>query len=416
MPSVLKQAVELAYEQAGWNLRISKNQFDDELFPCLRDVLDAINQIIDESDYSEEVKGNYKGALCTRLEELTTGLNDMIFVSDDLKDSELFEENVIVDLSRLNSDETKSLLAGLLIVRLKEYRQSTRRKITESLQHITVLEEAHNLLKRTEQLGNSANMTSKAVEMLSNSMAEMRSSGESFIIVDQSPSKVDLSAIRNTNTKIVLRLPEFVDRENIGGAMNLSEVQIGELAKFPTGVAAVYQNNWMGAALVKLSCFPVSEKFFCEPQIEESSAVDELIETLVRRELHTWLAIEKSERTKKIHRLPLSGRTKYLLNDFAERTGDERNELFAEIAFGIFNTKEALTKASKAVNVTALKTILVRELVPSVKNLTTTELNYLIKLLLQAQKERDDKFQKMFVMFITYLKESGAAQEIRQLV
>lgn len=416
MPSVLKQAVERAYEQAGWNLRTSKNQFDDELFPCLRDVLDAINQIIDESNYSAEVKGNYKGALCTRLEELTTGLNDMIFVSDDLKDSELFEENVIVDLSRLNSDETKSLLAGLLIVRLKEYRQSSRRKITESLQHITVLEEAHNLLKRTEQLGKSSNMTSKAVEMLSNSMAEMRSSGESFIIVDQSPSKVDLSAIRNTNTKIVLRLPEYADRENIGGAMNLSEVQIGELAKLPTGVAAVYQNNWMGAVLVKLPCFPVSEEFFSEPQMEEPSEVDELIRTLARRELYTWLAVKKSERTEKIHCLPLSGRAKYLLNDFAERTDDNRNELLSEIAFDIFNTQKALTKTINATNVVAFKKILIRELVPSVKNLTVEELDYLIKLLLQAQKERDDRFQKIFVMFIAYLKESGAAQKIRQSV
>ena len=50
-------------------------------------------------------------------------------------------------------------------------------------------------------------MAGKSVEMISNAIAEMRTYGEGFIIVDQSPSAVDISAIRNTNTKIIMRLP-----------------------------------------------------------------------------------------------------------------------------------------------------------------------------------------------------------------
>ena len=67
----------------------------------------------------------------------------------------------------------------------------------------TVLEEAHNILRRTsfEQSSEGSNLTGKSVEMISNAIAEMRTYGEGFIIVDQAPGLLDMSAIRNTNTK-----------------------------------------------------------------------------------------------------------------------------------------------------------------------------------------------------------------------
>jgi hypothetical protein len=72
----------------------------------------------------------------------------------------------------------------------------------------------------------------------------MRTYGESFIIVDQSPSMLDSTAIRNTNTKIVLSLPDTEDRKVAGGSMSLSEEQIDEIARQNQGEAIVYQNHW----------------------------------------------------------------------------------------------------------------------------------------------------------------------------
>ena len=85
--------------------------------------------------------------------------------------------------------------------------------------------------------------------MLANAIAEMRTYGEGFIIVDQSPGLMDMSVIRNTNTKIILRLPDATDRELVGKAANLNDDQIIELAKLKTGVCAVYQNNWIEPVL-----------------------------------------------------------------------------------------------------------------------------------------------------------------------
>ena len=58
----------------------------------------------------------------------------------------------------------------------------------------------------TEQVSESSNLIGKSVEMLANSIAEMRTYGEGFIIADQAPGLLDLSVIRNTNTKIIVRL------------------------------------------------------------------------------------------------------------------------------------------------------------------------------------------------------------------
>ena len=77
------------------------------------------------------------------------------------------------------------------------------------LRHITILEEAHHLLRRTStaQSSEGSNVLGKSVEMISNAIAEMRSYGEGFVIVDQSPGLLDMSVMRNTNTKLILRLP-----------------------------------------------------------------------------------------------------------------------------------------------------------------------------------------------------------------
>lgn len=261
MPAVLKAAISRAYEQAGWNLQTSKNAIHESIFPTFDDVISQISQVLEESAYSKDNKGDYIGALSTRLSSLTNGTYAMIFTQNDLSDHELFEKNVIVDLSRLKSSETKSLIMGLLVMKLSQYYMVSEKE-NATLSHVTVLEEAHHLLKRTstEQNAESSNLVGKSVEMLSNAIAEMRTYGEGFIIADQSPNILDMSAIRNTNTKIIMKLPEESDRNLVGKSANLSDDQIEELSRLKTGVAAVYQNNWLEPVLCHIDPFVQAEK------------------------------------------------------------------------------------------------------------------------------------------------------------
>lgn len=267
MPAVLKKAIEQAYQDCGWDLISSVNTYSKTIFPTFTDVLRTIREIIDSSEYDNDNKGAYKGALLTRLESLTTGIYQLMFTEDEISSEKLFDENVIVDLSRLGSSETKSLIMGLLILKMQEYRMVSSQGMNQQLRHVTVLEEAHNLLKRTstEQATESSNLLGKSVEMLTNAIAEMRTYGEGFIIADQSPGLLDLAVIRNTNTKIILRLPEYSDRELVGKSANLNEEQINELAKLPKGVAAVYQNEWLEPVLCKVAKYDSTEMVFPQP-------------------------------------------------------------------------------------------------------------------------------------------------------
>ena len=297
MPAVLKEAVEKSYEDCGWNLAESTNEYNCNYYPTFADVTRNIRTIIDSSEYDAENKGAYKGSLITRLKSLTNGINGLIFTTDEISNRELFDENVIVDLSRVGSTETKSLIMGLLVLKLQEYRM-TSGKMNDSLRHVTVLEEAHNLLKRTstEQSQDSGNLLGKSVEMLTNAIAEMRTYGEGFIIADQAPALLDMAVIRNTNTKIIMRLPDQDDRELVGKAASLNDDQIVELSKLPCGVAAVYQNEWIEPVLCKVAKYDFKEEPYRNPQPKDDYEIDNESRLEVAKLLCTGTAITgKSE-------------------------------------------------------------------------------------------------------------------------
>ena len=324
MPAVLKDSVLRAYEECGWNLDSSENIYGKRYFPTFADVLRELTFVIDHSAYSAEVKGNYIGSLATRIKSLTNGINGKIFAADETDECKLFDENTIIDLSRVGSTETKSLLMGILVMKLNEYRISgSNGLMNQKLKHITILEEAHNLLKNTTLSSGAegADIAAKSVEMISNSIAEMRTYGEGFVIVDQSPGAVDISAIRNTNTKIIMRLPEESDRQQAGKSAALTDKQIPELAKLPRGIAVVYQNNWMEPVLCKIDKVNVSETAYVyskkEPQSGQECRMQkqEVLKMLMKHRVDENLEIDFEQVRQAIEKIRISTRNKILLEE-----------------------------------------------------------------------------------------------------
>lgn len=393
MPAVLKAAMENAYRSAGWNLTRSENPHG-EVFPSFVDVALEVEKYINQSEYSEENKSNYKGSLLTRLESLTNGINCMIFSPDDIDDKALFDENVIIDLSRVGSTETKALIMGILILKLQEYRIASSKGANADLRHITVLEEAHNLLKRTstEQSSETANLLGKSVEMLANSIAEMRTYGEGFIIADQSPGLLDMSVIRNTNTKIIMRLPDYSDRELVGKAAGLNDDQIVELAKLPRGVAAVYQNDWIDSVLCKIEKPKLKEDVFSQPSgypsDNDNNYLFELLDTKFRAKLDDLSEEEAFKRAILKSSSPTEVKVK-LLDYLSIKKTAASVKLLASMVFDYFkNAKETLENTSEDVSVDDLKTAIISELNPSVMQYDDDQLNLLITLIIQEYQSR----------------------------
>ena len=220
------------------------------------------------------------------------GLNKLIFTDDRTPYADLFDRSCILDLSRMKSMETKSLIMGLMVYILNEYRMHQKKGNNEKLKHVTVLEEAHNLLKNTS-MGQSSELVRKSVEMLTQTIAEIRTYGEGFIIVDQSPSSVDIAAIKNTSTKIVHRIPEVNDREAVGRSIGLDDDQMNEISRLPAGVAVVYQSGWMEPVLAKVDKQDDRKEVYVNKVPQKVKLLSEARTELISVLMQPWLKRER---------------------------------------------------------------------------------------------------------------------------
>lgn len=416
MPAVLKSAVEKSYQDCGWDLMRSQNKYGEMLYPSFVDVAYNIKEIIDKSEFDTDNKGAYKGSLLTRLESLTNGINGMIFTCDEISNEDLFDKNVIVDLSRVGSSETKSLIMGMLVLKLQEYRMISN-EMNVDFRHLTVLEEAHNLLKRTstEQSSESANLLGKSVEMLSNAIAEMRTYGEGFIIADQAPGLMDMSVIRNTNTKIIMRLPDQTDRELVGKAANLNEDQIKELAKLPCGVAAIYQNEWVQPVLCKVDRFADKDnRYTFTPDndvyldAEAKTVSESLLDCIMDKEL--FRKSNKRDISLLKSRVIKSKLSKEVKKDFIEylKSDDEnRLETLRLLIFDFLEAEEAIKESRQCNDINEWIHNVVDNLKPSVKQYSNHQIDLAMALILNEQSLRDTSYENILGKFTDIYKIEG---------
>lgn len=421
MPAILKDSIERAYVSCGWNLEKSINRYATNLFPTFIDVVRQIKIVLDESDYSVDNKGDYTGSLVTRLKSLTNGINGLVFTSDDISDEELFDQNVIVDLSRVGSSETKSLIMGLMVLKLQEYRMEQRSKgsnLNDSLKHITVLEEAHNLLKRTstEQSSEGSNILGKSVEMLANSIAEMRTYGEGFVIADQSPGLLDMSVIRNTNTKIILRLPDFSDRELVGKASGLNDNQIVELSKLEKGVAAISQSDWLEPVLCKIDKYDgSSDPFFHSGKVvteyervncEEIS--QSLLDCIMNKEIYRKGDRVDIQRMKEaIIKSKLDTTVKCDFIEYISSGKETAVESLRVLVYDFLEAEKAINASKSCKNIVEWVHSVADKLKPSVHNYSQKQIDLLMALLIYEQTIRDATYNDILCSFTELYQDKG---------
>ena len=113
------------------------------------------------------------------------------------------------------------------------------------LRHLTVIEEAHRLLRRPEVAGSggSGGAAAHAVEMFAGLLAEIRAYGEGLVIAEQIPGRLVQDVIKNTAVKITHRLPAADDREAVGATMNMTQAQNRFLVTLKPGEAAVFADG-----------------------------------------------------------------------------------------------------------------------------------------------------------------------------
>ncbi|SFN45549.1 DNA helicase HerA, contains HAS-barrel and ATPase domains [Actinomadura madurae] len=251
-PQVLAAALTRCYERLGWDLALGEPSLPgtSPRYPTLADLQATAEQVVDDIGYSQEITDNVRGFIRVRLSSLRLGTTGRFFEGGHPIDFDaLLSRNVVLEIEDVGDDRDKAFLMGTVLVRLVEHlRLRQRRDASTGLRHLSVFEEAHRLLRRTEQAGAAAH----AVETFASLLAEIRAYGEGLIVAEQIPSKLVPDVIKNTAVKIVHRLPAKDDRDAVGATMNITEAQSQFLVTLTPGEGAVFTDGMDFPHLVRM--------------------------------------------------------------------------------------------------------------------------------------------------------------------
>ena len=232
-------------------------------FPLLENILTVAQEILSEKNYSDEIARGLMAALTTRFLYICRGNRGKILnVRRSTPITELFEHNSVINLSRISNNSDKQLIMSLLLLSLFEYDMSAylydkerfTRASANKLNHFTVIEEAHNVLKQPTMRPTGDGSSEEVVtNMFSNMLSEVRSCGEGLMIVDQVPTRLVSDVIRNTNLKIIHKLSGADDCMAMSQAVGLMPGQESLIPLLPTGNVIVESDKDDAASWIKIS-------------------------------------------------------------------------------------------------------------------------------------------------------------------
>lgn len=234
-----------------------------EDYPKLDKVLPVARKILNVRGYSQEVANGLAAALDTRFQYLVRGKRgEILNVFRSTSYEKLFNQTTVVNLSKIANQKDKALIMSLLMLSLYEYRISAynydenyrRNAQKNELLHLTVVEEAHNVLARPRiDLAGVGNPQQVVADLFGNMLSEIRGYGEGLMIVDQVPTRLIDDAVRNTNYKIAHRLSAKEDVEVMASALGLRLDQQGLIPLLQQGQAVITCDKDDAASWVKIN-------------------------------------------------------------------------------------------------------------------------------------------------------------------
>ena len=216
--------------------------FNNRIFPTFNTLVNVAQRVVQEKKYHSEANQGFMAALSTRIGAFLHPPKSETFLTDGKSSPgfwrDFFAHPMVINLSRVGSDDDKAFYMALILMFLYEYRQQEIEEIgyTNSLRHLLVIEEAHSLLRKSQRQGMAAmDPTGMAVSMFANMISEIGAFGQGVMIIDQSPSSLDDSVVKNTNTKIIHRLGDGTDIERMARAINLPSDKQQAISKLANG-------------------------------------------------------------------------------------------------------------------------------------------------------------------------------------
>jgi tetratricopeptide (TPR) repeat protein len=263
----LREAIQRCYIRYEWDIETGTFRGTGEpAYPNMVDLHMEVIAVADALKYGPELNSNYKGALLGRSRLFIDELYQDIFGwGGSLSlDKLLGDHDIILEMDALPPSEAKmpSFVLSLLLERMRSWQQASKADNGNTKRDLViVIEEAHNLLEKSlerqqsdREMGSGGFLLKQIVRLLQ----EGRESGMGIIVVDQSPASLADAVIRNTNTKIILRITDSEEAERIGSTLGLTKEECRDLHDLEDGEAVVKVKN-AGKAL-KLCPAEIVEK------------------------------------------------------------------------------------------------------------------------------------------------------------
>ncbi|MBO4474696.1 MAG: ATP-binding protein [Clostridiales bacterium] len=281
IPEAFEGLLKQTYARFGWEYGMLSFPDERRPFPTFRDVFENVESYISRhAKYGPEVRMNLTAALSIRTEAMRGGtLGNLFCRSFGLQARDLLNTPSIVELSDF-SEGTVTFLMNILLFKFQSY--LSRQPECKDLKRVIVLEEAHNVFRKTlsEESGRALNNV-----YFEKMLAEIRASGTGLVICDQRPSILSDAVEANTSVKIVHALESDADREEVGRVINASDLQIRKMLEFGVGECVLSLRGVHGlrhglvdpvekTATCNPACAICGRRFSCI-----SSAVEKMLES-----------------------------------------------------------------------------------------------------------------------------------------
>ncbi|MGW5445326.1 ATP-binding protein [Streptomyces asiaticus] len=255
LPNIYNRALRATYARQGIVPTDVVDPISQGTWPTLQDFIAEMRRQCEQLDYSGEVRDNIIAASRLRAEALAEGAcSTTLDCARSYPIEELLRRPVVIELAGVGDNEKEqSLITALLLQSMTEHYKANRSD--GALAHVTVIEEAHRLLGQPPPQGGESregNAQARAAQSFANALAENRKYGEGIVIVEQVPGKLIEDAYKNTNLKIMHRLPSEADRHLMGGTMRFAPDQERYAASLAPFHAFAYHDRIDRPALVRV--------------------------------------------------------------------------------------------------------------------------------------------------------------------
>ncbi|MDX8049631.1 helicase HerA-like domain-containing protein [Lentzea sp. BCCO 10_0798] len=254
-PQILARALTSCYTSLGWNLPLGASLTAASgvlpRWPTLTDLERHSLAAVDDIGYGPEVQRNMRGFVGVRIGSLRSGTPGRFFEGGHPLDLDrLLTRNAVFEIEDLGDDNDKAFFIGCVMLRMFEWLRLREKHglIGSGLAHVTVIEEAHRLLRHVE----TGTAAAQAVTMFANLFAEVRAYGEGIVVAEQIPAKLLPDVVKNSAVKLVHRLPAKDDRDFVGATMNVDEDQSQHVVSLPPGTAVAHTDGMDRPVLVAI--------------------------------------------------------------------------------------------------------------------------------------------------------------------